>query len=111
MPRRSRIDAAGALHHIMVRGIEKGKVFRNDADRGHFLERLGEILQETKTRVLCLGLGSNSPASQDRCVPISTVMRRLLTGYALWFSRSHKRGQRGNPDGLWKPEASCATVR
>jgi hypothetical protein len=29
MPRRSRIDAAGALHHVMVRGIERGAVFRH----------------------------------------------------------------------------------
>ena len=28
MPRRSRIDAAGALHHVMVRGIERGVVRR-----------------------------------------------------------------------------------
>jgi len=26
MPRKSRIDAAGALHHVMVRGIERGAV-------------------------------------------------------------------------------------
>jgi len=32
MPRSSRIDAAGALHHVMVRGIERGKVFRGDED-------------------------------------------------------------------------------
>lgn len=30
MPRKSRIDATGALHHVMVRGIERGMVFRND---------------------------------------------------------------------------------
>jgi len=28
MPRRARIDAAGALHHVMVGGIERGAVFR-----------------------------------------------------------------------------------
>jgi putative transposase len=33
----------------MDRGIEKAKVFRSDADRDRFLERLGEILQKTKT--------------------------------------------------------------
>ena len=27
MPRKSRIDAAGALHHVMVRGIEKGELY------------------------------------------------------------------------------------
>jgi hypothetical protein len=37
MPRKSRIDAAGALHHITVRGIERGTVFRNDKGRDHFL--------------------------------------------------------------------------
>ncbi|MBN2033576.1 MAG: hypothetical protein JW836_09885 [Deltaproteobacteria bacterium] len=25
MPRKSRIDIAGALHHVMVKGIERGK--------------------------------------------------------------------------------------
>jgi len=49
MPRRSRIDAAGALHHVMVRGIERGEVFQSDADRNHFLKRLGEILKDTQT--------------------------------------------------------------
>jgi hypothetical protein len=27
---RSRIDAVGAFHHIMVRGIEQEKLFEND---------------------------------------------------------------------------------
>ena len=27
MPRRARIDAPGALHHIIVRGIERRKIF------------------------------------------------------------------------------------
>ena len=46
MPRRSRIDAAGALHHIIARGIEKGKIFRDNSDRNNFLERLGEIVED-----------------------------------------------------------------
>ena len=50
MPRKSRIDSPGLLHHIMSRGIERRKVFDTDADREHFLERLGEILHETKIK-------------------------------------------------------------
>jgi len=49
MPRKSRIDASGALHHIMVRGIEKTKIFDNNADMQNFPGRLEEILQGTKT--------------------------------------------------------------
>jgi hypothetical protein len=38
MQRKSRIDAAGALHHIMVTGIERDAVFRDDTERDDFLD-------------------------------------------------------------------------
>ena len=44
MPRKARIDAPGALHHIIVRGIERRKIFNNDQDRYDFLSQLGDIL-------------------------------------------------------------------
>jgi putative transposase len=37
MPRKARIDAAGALHHITGRGIERRKIFRDDGDREQFI--------------------------------------------------------------------------
>ena len=49
MPRKARIDASGALHHIICRGIERRKIFADDADRDNFLDRLGIILKETST--------------------------------------------------------------
>jgi putative transposase len=93
MPRKSRIDAAGALHHVMARGIERGKVFRSDTDRNHFLERLGGILRETKTICYAWSLIPNHFHLLLRTgpVPISTFMRRLLTGYALWYNRRYRR--------------------
>ena len=93
MPRQSRIDAAGALHHIMVRGIDKNKVFRSDTDRDQFLERLGQILLETKTTCYAWALIPNHfhLLLRTGAAPISTVMRRLLTGYAVWFNRRHHR--------------------
>ena len=30
MPSSSRLDAPGVLRHIMIRGIERGNMFRND---------------------------------------------------------------------------------
>jgi putative transposase len=47
MPRKSRIDAQGALHHIIARGIERRRVFENNADRRNFLSR-GERLAMTE---------------------------------------------------------------
>jgi putative transposase len=49
MPRQARIDTPGALHHIMIRGIERKIIFRDDLDRVDFMARLGRILTETST--------------------------------------------------------------
>jgi len=93
MPRKARIDAPGALHHIIVRGIEKRDIFRDDHDRDNFLERLGKTLIETATPCYAWALMPNHVHLLLRTgmVPIATVMRRLLTGYAQQFNRRHKR--------------------
>jgi len=49
MPRQARIDTPGALHHIIVRGIERKKIFHDDKDRNDFIDRIGGILKETST--------------------------------------------------------------
>ena len=93
MPRKSRIDAPGAFHHIICRGIERRKIFYDDADRDNFLERLGEILLDSSTPCYGWALIPNHFHLLLRTgrVPISIVMRRLLTGYAVSFNRRHRR--------------------
>jgi hypothetical protein len=54
MLRKSRIDAPGAFHHIIVRGIERRRIFENNAGRDNFFLRLADIIKETKTGLLCL---------------------------------------------------------
>jgi hypothetical protein len=39
MPRKARIDAPGALHHIIVRGIEHRKILLDDFDQDNVLKR------------------------------------------------------------------------
>jgi putative transposase len=41
MPRQARIDALGALHHLIIRGIDRTDIFLDERDRENFLERLG----------------------------------------------------------------------
>ena len=51
MPRKARLDVPGALHHIIVRGINKAKIFEDDVDKSRFLDRLGENVTEGKCSV------------------------------------------------------------
>jgi hypothetical protein len=48
MPRKARIDAPGALHHIIVRGIECRKIFYGDNDR-NFFRPVGDYFNRDKT--------------------------------------------------------------
>ena len=45
MPRRACIDAPGDLHHIVIRGIERKAIFKDDTDREDFIERLSSLRQ------------------------------------------------------------------
>jgi len=93
MPRQARIDAPGALHHVVVRGIERKGIFKDDKDREDFLDRLSGLLQEKLTPCYAWALMTNHVHLLLRTgqVPIASIMRRLLTGYAVRFNRRHRR--------------------
>ena len=93
MPRKSRIDDTGAMHHIKARCIERRVLFHNDGDRDDFLRRLAAILKETGTPCCAWTLIPNHVhlLLKTGRVPLSQVMRRLLTGYAVSFNRRHRR--------------------
>ena len=57
MPRLARLDAPGVLHHIIIRGIERRKIFRNDVDKDNFIDRLSNLLPQTQTA--CYAWGNN----------------------------------------------------
>ena len=93
MPRQPRLDMPGALHHIMVRGIDKTDIFIDDQDRLVFLERLAKNIIEGKCSVYAWVLMNNHAhlLFKSGFKGISSVMRSLLTGYAIYFNRKHKR--------------------
>jgi REP element-mobilizing transposase RayT len=93
MPRKARIDAPGALQHVIVRGIEGRNIFWDNADRHNFLERLEKNLKETVTPCFAWALMPNHVHLLLRTglSSISSVMLRILTGYAVSFNRRHRR--------------------
>ena len=43
MPRQPRLDAPDTPHHVMVRGLERRALFREDQDRADFVARLAAL--------------------------------------------------------------------
>ncbi len=93
MPRQPRLDGLGLLQHVMARGIERRKLFRDDKDHKSFLDRLATILEETQTQCYAWALIPNHFHLLLRTGPtlLSKVMRRLMTGHAVTFNKRHKR--------------------
>ncbi len=93
MPRTARLDAPGILHHVIIRGIERRKIFRDDDDRDDFVERLAQLVPSTRTTCYAWAFLNNHAHFLLRSGPdgIAALMRRLLTGYAGRFNRRHRR--------------------
>lgn len=87
------MDAPGILHHVIIRGIERRKIFRDNKDRDNFLDRLQILLPKTNMSCYAWALLPNHAHFLFRTgnTGLSTLMRRLLTGYAVTFNRRHWR--------------------
>jgi len=77
----------------MIRGIEGRNIFLGDEDREKFLSRVRELSLDTGTRVLAWALMKNHVHLLlfSGGVGLPAFMRKLLTGYAVWFNRKHRR--------------------
>jgi len=51
MPRGPRLDAAGPLHHVMVRGIERRRLFLTPADRQDFVQGVAHSVRRTSAAI------------------------------------------------------------
>jgi len=93
MPRLARLDAPGVIHHVIIRGIERREIFRDNKDRNDMLDRLAVLLPATNTSCYAWAFLSNHAHFLFRSgnQGLSTLMRRVLTGYAIRFNRRHKR--------------------
>jgi putative transposase len=93
MPRLARLDAPGVLHHVIIRGIERRSIFKDNQDRDHLLDRVADLFPATKTSCYAWAFLSNHAHFLIRTgtTSLSQVMARLLTGYAVGFNRRHRR--------------------
>jgi hypothetical protein len=76
MPRQPRLYIPGALHYVMGRGIERGKIFRMDGDREDFLSRPGEPYRKGSFAFRLRDLKDVAAAVEE----VNRMMRVRVTG-------------------------------
>ena len=93
MLRIGRLHFTGAYYHVMGRGLERRSIFKQDADKCDFLDRLGDGLERTQAQCMAWALMSNHYHLLIRVseLPLNRLMAPLLGGYAGYYNRRYRR--------------------
>jgi len=77
----------------MGRGIERRKIFLNTKDRNDFIGRLQHLADDRSMTVYAWALLENHfhLLCKTKNRPLSSSMRKLLTGYVVNFNKRHRR--------------------
>ncbi len=110
MPRKARIDAPGAIHHVIVRGIEHGKMFRSDYDRKKLLNHLGKLIPETQTDCFEWAMNKTKQAWQnvDYVYGLFSEKKRMArTRYRVYAEKGILEGKRPDLTGGGLLRSTC----
>jgi putative transposase len=93
MRTRLRREQPGVPSHVYSRGVDRRRIFVDDADYRLYLELLGAVVERYGWRVLCLCLMPNHVhlLIETREGNLGTGMQWLHSRYALAFNRRHVR--------------------
>ena len=88
MPRQKRLNLPGGVYHVLTRGIERRRLFRDSNDYNEFLRRFELGLEKTGAQCFAWALMPNHVHLMIRLNerPLSDLMRGLLSGYASYFN-------------------------
>lgn len=93
MSRQARIISNSELYHIMIRGINKERIFKNEIYKSKILEIIEEIKKEIEFSIVSYCVMDNHmhllmQASQDN---LANVMKKINVKYAMYYNRLEKR--------------------
>ncbi|MDD4735724.1 MAG: transposase [Kiritimatiellae bacterium] len=93
MARKLRIHFEGAIYHVTLRGVERRRLFDDDADRERFMDRLGVYAEECRIRLymFCLMTNHVHLLLETPGANLSVFMQKLQTAYTIYYNLRHDR--------------------
>ena len=92
MARKPRVEFEGAFYHVIVRGNQRQKIFRDNADRVVYLKRVERYRQRYGFTVYAYILMSNHVhllLETDK-VSLSKIMQGIQVTYTQYYNRRHR---------------------
>lgn len=92
MPRKLRIEYAGAIYHVMSRGNRRADIFLDDVDRQDFLKTMAEACDKADFQIhaYCLMRNHFHLVVETPQGNLVEGMRWLLSSYTLRLNHRHK---------------------
>ena len=93
MPRLPRLKVVDGIHHITLRGNDRQRIFRDDADRQWYLTELETCNREWSCDLIAYTLMPNHVhlVLQDHRAQLSRLMQILNARYTRYFNHRHQR--------------------
>ena len=93
MPRSARRKSNTDIYHIVLRGINKQRIFEDDEDSLYFLEKLKTYKDITGYEIYAYCLMSNHVhlLMKEGEEPLSTAFRRIGASYVYWYNWKYSR--------------------
>jgi putative transposase len=92
MPRKPRIEYSGAFYHVIVRGNQKQRIFKDQADFQKYLLLLTAYKNRTGSRIYAYILMHNHVhlLIETADIPLSKVMQGLNQTYTMYYNRKYR---------------------
>ena len=93
MPRERRRKSESGIYHIMLRGINRQRLFEDEADYRRFLQTLGKYKEPCGYGLLAYCLMPNHVhiVLREGKEPIESAMKRIGASYVYWYNARHRR--------------------
>ncbi len=93
MPRGARGICESGVYHVMLRGINRKNIFRDDEDRDRFINTLIKYKQISGYKIYGYCLMSNHVhlVIKEEKETISQAIKRIGVSYVYWYNLKHER--------------------
>ena len=91
--RTARKQGESGIYHVVARGVGQQIIFETDSDRIRYMDSLQKLAEESSGNLLAWCLMDNHVhlLIEEPLGELSSLMRRLNSGYALYFNLTHGR--------------------
>jgi len=92
MARKPRVEFEGAFYHVIVRGNQRQKIFRDDRDRLYYLKRVEHYRQRYQFRIYAYVLMSNHVhfLLETGKTPLSKIVQGIQFTYTQYYNRRYR---------------------